>query len=84
MYNFTAISKGVIEIGKSVLIASYATILDFDYAIDDVIDNNGSYVNTELNCKPVIMKNNDWIGEKVIILRELPKENIQWSELEAL
>jgi len=60
---FTAID-GNIEIGKACLIASHVTIIAGNHTLNPVI----GYGNGSIDFKDVIIENNVWIGENVVIL----------------
>lgn len=62
---FTAID-GDITVGKKCLIASYVTIVAANHKLDPTIEKG--YSNPNLDYNPVVIGDECWIGERVVIL----------------
>lgn len=65
-YYFSCLNASTIEIGNNVLIASNVLITSIKHGINPEL--NVPYMDQDIESSPVIIGDNCWIGEKVIIL----------------
>lgn len=65
MNDFTCLNAGTIKIGHNCMIASHVFISSENHGMNP---ENGTYISQPLLVKDVLIGNNVWIGEKVMIM----------------